>query len=83
MTWDQLMGKEQATADDVPCTCGIFLESQTESRGSALKAGEQPNSIFSYPIGAVLEEAIPGGVIGKKMCTKKCIEEVICVKIEN
>jgi hypothetical protein len=77
LSWDQLIGKEQVTAGDVPCTCGVFLESQTESRRTALKIGEQPNSIYSFPIGTLLEEVIPGGIIGKKMCTKKCVEEVI------
>jgi hypothetical protein len=77
------MGKVQATEDDVPCTCGVFLESQTQSKGAALKEGEHLNSIFSYPIGTLLEEVIPGGIVGKRMCTKKCVEEVLQLTISN
>jgi len=60
----------------VPCTCGVFLDSQVVSRGAALKPGEETRSIFSYAIGETIVEEIPGGLIGKKICTKKCIDEV-------
>ncbi|XP_059469586.1 follicle cell protein 3C-1 isoform X2 [Neocloeon triangulifer] len=72
--YEQVYETNNGNDYEVPCTCGVFLESQTVQKGAALRMGEEENSIFSYPIEETLDEDIPDGIKGRRICTRKCID---------
>ncbi|CAB3371281.1 Hypothetical predicted protein [Cloeon dipterum] len=66
--------RDRLSARPVPCTCGVFLQSQIDKKGVALRSGEEENAIYTYPMEETLDEYPPQGVRGRRICIRKCLE---------